>query len=128
MNQVQDVLFEADISAMYADADAVVQIVKALTMRAAALISTALAGVIKAIANEKHSYAISGLSFLWRDEYVNKIICLVDGSTWKSYPKLAEFITQMTQDLVGYDIDVEFRTNFDGSAKGAAFIAASNKS
>ena len=60
MNQVQDVLFEADISAMYADADAVVQIVKALTMRAAALISTALAGVIKAIANEKHSYAISG--------------------------------------------------------------------
>ena len=45
---------------MYADADAVVQIVKALTMRAAALISTALAGVIKAIANEKHSYAISG--------------------------------------------------------------------
>ena len=64
MNQVQDVLFEADISAMYADADAVVQIVKALTMRAAALISTALAGVIKAIANEKHSYAISGLSFL----------------------------------------------------------------
>ena len=60
LNQVQDVLFEADISAMYADADAVVQIVKALTMRAAALISTALAGVIKAIANEKHSYAISG--------------------------------------------------------------------
>jgi len=56
------------------------------------------------------------------------MICLVDGSTWKSYPKLAEFITQMTQDLVGYDIDVEFRTNFDGSAKGAAFIAASNKS
>lgn len=47
---------------MYADADAVVQIVKALTMRAAALISTALAGVIKAIANEKHSYAISGLT------------------------------------------------------------------
>jgi len=111
LNQVQDVLFEADISAMYADADAVVQIVKALTMRAAALISTALAGVITAIANEKHSYAIS-----------------VDGSTWKSYPKLAEFITQMTQDLVGYDIDVEFRTNFDGSAKGAAFIAATNKS
>ena len=62
MNQVQDVLFEADISAMYADADAVVQIVKALTMRAAALISTALAGVITAIANEKHSYAISGLT------------------------------------------------------------------
>jgi len=61
LNQVQDVLFEADISAMYADADAVVQIVKALTMRAAALISTALAGVIKAIANEKHSYAISGI-------------------------------------------------------------------
>ena len=60
LNQVQDILFEADISAMYADADAVVQIVKALTMRAAALISTALAGVIKAIANEKHSYAISG--------------------------------------------------------------------
>ena len=47
---------------MYADADAVVQIVKALTMRAAALISTALAGVITAIANEKHSYAISGLT------------------------------------------------------------------
>ena len=62
LNQVQDVLFEADISAMYADADAVVQIVKALTLRAAALISTALAGVIKAIANEKHSYAISGNS------------------------------------------------------------------
>ena len=63
LNQVQDVLFEADISAMYADADAVVQIVKALTLRAAALISTALAGVIKAIANEKHSYAISGTHF-----------------------------------------------------------------
>ena len=62
LNQVQDVLFEADISAMYADADAVVQIVKALTLRAAALISSALAGVIKAIANEKHSYAISGLT------------------------------------------------------------------
>ena len=68
------------------------------------------------------------LSFSRRDEHANKTICLVDGSTWKSYPKLAEFITQMTQDLVGYDIDVEFRTNFDGSAKGAAFIAASNKS
>ena len=65
LNQVQDVLFEADISAMYADADAVVQIVKALTLRAAALISTALAGVIKAIANEKHSYAISGTHFRW---------------------------------------------------------------
>ena len=62
LNQVQDVLFEADISAMYADADAVVQIVKALTLRAAALISSALAGVLKAIANEKHSYAISGLT------------------------------------------------------------------
>ena len=61
------------------------------------------------------------------DKFRRKSKFLVDGSTWKSYPKLAEFITQMTQDLIGYDIDVEFRTNFDGSAKGAAFIAASNK-
>ena len=104
-------------------------------MRAAALISTALAGVIKAIANEKHSYAISGElekkfeknSKKNPDKFRRKSKFLVDGSTWKSYPKLAEFITQMTQDLIGYDIDVEFRTNFDGSAKGAAFIAASNK-
>ena len=50
----------------------------------------------------------------------------VDGSTWKSYPKLAEVITQMTQDLVGNDIDLDFRTNFDGSAKRSAFIAASS--
>lgn len=57
-------LFEADIYAIYVDADAVVQTVKALTFCAAALISSALAGVIKAIANEKHSFAISGLTFL----------------------------------------------------------------
>ena len=48
----------------------------------------------------------------------------MDGSTWKSFPKLAEFITQMTQYLVGYDIDVDFRTNFDCYAKSADFIAA----
>lgn len=110
LNQVQDVLFEADVAAMYADADAVVQIVKSLTMRAAALISAALAGVIKATSHNKTSVAVS-----------------VDGSTWKSYPKLADFIKQMTQDLVGYDTEVIFRTNFDGSAKGAAFLAAANK-
>ena len=48
----------------------------------------------------------------------------MDGSTWKSFPKLAKFITQMTQYLVGYDIDVDFRTNFDCYAKSADFIAA----
>ena len=35
---------------------------------------------------------------------VYKTNCLVDGSTWKSYV--------MTQDLVGFDIDVDFKTNF----------------
>ena len=50
-----------------------------------------------------------------------------DGSTWKSYPKMADFIKQMTQDLVGSSIEVQFRTSFDGSAKGAAFIAAKHE-
>ena len=86
----QDVLFNVDISAMYADADAVVRIAKvkfehhhlnlllrekyrnnplimtiqALMTRSAALIAAALAGVIDAISHSesfhKHSIGISG--------------------------------------------------------------------
>ena len=40
---------------------------------------------------------------------------------------MADFIKQMTQDLVGSSIEVQFRTSFDGSAKGAAFIAAKHE-
>ena len=47
-----------------------------------------------------------------------------DGTTWKSYPKMTEFIQTMTQDMVGHDTELQFRTSFDGSSKGAAFIAA----
>jgi len=111
LNQVQDVLFNVDISAMYADADAVVRIAKALMTRSAALIAAALAGVIDAISHSesfhKHSIGISA-----------------DGTTWKSYPKMTEFIQTMTQDMVGHDTELQFRTSFDGSSKGAAFIAA----
>ena len=49
---------------------------------------------------------------------------LADGTTWKSYPKMTEFIQTMTQDMVGHDTELQFRTSFDGSSKGAAFIAA----
>ena len=52
----------------------------------------------------------------------------LDGSTWKSYRKLAEVRTKMTQHFVGYNIDVHFRTNFDGNAKSADFNAAFIKS
>lgn len=47
-----------------------------------------------------------------------------DGTTWKSYPKMTEFIQTMTQDMIGHDTELQFRTSFDGSSKGAAFIAA----
>ena len=55
---------------------------------------------------------------------MNFIPFLADGTTWKSYPKMTEFIQTMTQDMVGHDTELQFRTSFDDSSKGAAFIAA----
>ena len=37
---------------------------------------------------------------------------------------MTEFIQTMTQDMVGHDTELQFRTSFDDSSKGAALIAA----
>ena len=100
--------------------------------RSAALIAAALAGVIDAISHSenfhKHSIGISGKFSYYTyncstlEEFL--LLFLADGTTWKSYPKMTEFIQTMTQDMVGHDTELQFRTSFDGSSKGAAFIAA----
>ena len=110
--------------------------------RSAALIAAALAGVIDAISHSesfhKHSIGISGkfpsisIRSPWTKRSVFRtttggydlIPFFSDGTTWKSYPKMTEFIQTMTQDMVGHDTELQFRTSFDGSSKGAAFIAA----
>lgn len=109
LNHVQDVLINVEICAMYADADAVLKICKALILRSAALISATIAGVIKYSCPTKRTISIS-----------------VDGSLYKSYPLLAKNINEMTGQLLGQGYDVTYRTSYDGSAKGAAFITAKN--
>ncbi|CBY23091.1 unnamed protein product [Oikopleura dioica] len=116
LNHVQDVLINIDLCGMYADAEACLSIAKMLTHRAAGLVAACLAGVVEVSNYPKHS--------------IN--IC-VDGSFYKSHPLLASSIQEMTQELldghehhIGHKIQVTFRTSFDGSAKGAAFLAAAN--
>lgn len=108
LNHVQDVLINIDLCGMYADAEACLSIAKMLTHRAAGLVAACLAGIVEVSNYSKHS--------------IN--IC-VDGSFYKSHPLLASSIQEMTQELLdGHE--VTFRTSFDGSAKGAAFLAAAN--
>lgn len=108
LNHVQDVLINIDLCGMYADAEACLSIAKVLTQRAAGLVAACLAGVIESTCSGKH----------------NVNIC-VDGSFYKSHPVLASSIQERTQELLdGHE--VSFRTSYDGSAKGAAFLAAAN--
>jgi len=109
LNHVQDVLINMDICAMYADADAVLKISKALILRSAALISAALAGVITVSCPSQRKIALS-----------------VDGTMYKSYPLLSKHIARKTTSLLSPNHELHFRTCFDGSAKGAAFISAKN--
>ena len=114
---------------MYADAEAVLKIckvskiwifanfltwllkffIKALILRSAALISAAVAGVVSFSCPTKRTVSVC-----------------VDGSVYKNYPLLARNVREMTADFLGPSFEITFRTSFDGSAKGAAFIAATN--
>ena len=78
LNHVQDVLINLDIAAMYADAEAVIRIAKALVNRAAKLVAAALLGVLR-VSQENNRTGLPtrsvGITF--------------DGSLWKSFPYLA---------------------------------------
>jgi len=107
LNHVQDVLISLDICAMYADAEAVVKIAQALVHRSAALVAACLIGLLRTSGEQKRLVTI-----------------MVDGSLWKSFPYLSECICKETEQLAPAGVDFQFRTSYDGSAKGAAFIAA----
>lgn len=109
LNHVQDVLINLEIAAMYADAEAVVKIAEALVHRAAKLAAAAVVGVLKSSNENKRLVSIT-----------------FDGSLWKSFPYLSERIRKEASKLIDPETELQFRTSFDGSAKGAAFIAATS--
>jgi len=109
LNHVQDVLINLEIAAMYADAEAVVKIAEALVHRAAKLAAAAVVGVLKSSNENKRLVSIT-----------------FDGSLWKSFPYLSERIRMEASILIDPETELQFRTSFDGSAKGAAFIAATS--
>ena len=101
---------------MYADAEAVIKIAKALVDRAAKLVVAALIGVLTSSKEENRS----GIS-------IRTVGITFDGSLWKSFPYLADKIRTEANMYIEDDIELQFRTSYDGSAKGAAFIAATSR-